>query len=120
MKRARHVVEEIERTKQAVSLLEAGDLARFGELLNACHASLKDDYEVSSPELDVMAGEAQLLLGCYGARLTGAGFGGCTVNLVQRKQIDVFTEVLARAYESRTGLHPEIYVCQASQGAGLL
>src|SRR5688572_15071621 len=119
-KRARHVVEELERTKQAVALLEAGNLVRFGELMNACHASLKDYYEVSCPELDVMAGEAQSLSGCYGARLTGAGFGGCTVNLVERKQADAFTEALRIVYESKTGLHPEIYVCEASQGAGLL
>src|SRR5512141_1322787 len=81
-KRARHVVEEIERSKQAEALLEAGNIQRFGELMDQCHVSLRDLYEVSCPELDVMASIAQSLDGCYGARLTGAGFGGCTVNLV--------------------------------------
>ncbi|MCX6066012.1 MAG: galactokinase, partial [Chloroflexi bacterium] len=83
-KRARHVVEEIERSRQAVSLLENGQLAQFGRLMNDCHASLRDLYAVSCPELDVMVRLAQALPGCYGARLTGAGFGGCTVNLVAR------------------------------------
>lgn len=119
-KRARHVVEEIERTRQAIALLQAGEAARFGELMNACHASLRDLYEVSCPELDVMAGIAQSLPGCYGARLTGAGFGGCTVNLVAREQAEAFTHALAAGYESQTGLHPEIYICKASAGAGLL
>lgn len=119
-KRARHVVEEIERTRQAIALLQAGDVSRFGELMNQCHASLRDLYEVSCPELDVMAEVAQSLTGCYGARLTGAGFGGCTVNLVARQQAEAFAQALAAGYESQTGLHPEIYICKASAGAGLL
>lgn len=119
-KRARHVVEEIERTRQAIPLLQAGDMARFGELMNACHASLRDLYEVSCLELDVMSEVAQSLTGCYGARLTGAGFGGCTVNLVAQEQAEAFAQALAAGYESRTGLHPEIYICKASAGAGLL
>ena len=119
-KRARHVVEEIERTRQAIPLLQAGDMARFGELMNACHASLRDLYEVSCLELDVMSDVAQSLTGCYGARLTGAGFGGCTVNLVAQEQAEAFAQALAAGYESRTGLHPEIYICKASAGAGLL
>ncbi len=119
-KRARHVVEEIERTRQAIPLLQAGDVSRFGKLMNACHASLRDLYEVSCPELDVMAGVAQSLAGCYGARLTGAGFGGCTVNLAAREQAEAFAQALAAGYESRTGIHPEIYICKASAGAGFL
>jgi galactokinase len=79
-RRARHVVEECARTEAAVGLLGAGRVADFGALMNACHASLRDLYEVSGPELDAMAAAAQALPGCYGARLTGAGFGGCTVN----------------------------------------
>ena len=78
-KRARHVVEEIERSKQAPALLEAGDIRTFGSLMNKCHISLRDLYEVSCPELDTMVSIAQTIEGCYGARLTGAGFGGCTV-----------------------------------------
>jgi len=119
-KRARHVVEEIDRTLRAVSLLEAGDVQGFGRAMNACHASLRDLYEVSCPEADEMVRIAQSLAGCYGARLTGGGFGGCTVNLVERKYTQQFVEDLGVAYASDTGLHPEIYVCSASAGAGLL
>jgi galactokinase len=116
-KRARHVIEEIERSRQAIPLLEAGNITHFGELMNTCHASLRDLYEVSCPELDVMARVAQSLPGCYGARLTGAGFGGCTVNLVAREQAGAFAQSLAAGYESEIGYPPEIYVCKASDGA---
>ena len=119
-KRARHIVEEIERSRQAVPLLESGNFARFGQLMNECHTSLRDLYEVSCPELDVMARVAQSLPGCYGARLTGAGFGGCTVNLVAREQAPAFAQALAQAYQAECGLHPEIYICRASAGAGLV
>jgi galactokinase len=118
-KRARHIVEEIERTRQAIPLLEQGQMAAFGRLMNACHISLRDLYEVSTPELDTMVEIAQSLPGCLGARLTGAGFGGCTVNLVERNRVDAFARSLGPEYERRTGLHPGIYVCQASGGAGL-
>lgn len=119
-KRARHVVEEIERSQQAESLLEIGDIAQFGALMNECHISLRDLYEVSCPELDVMVRVAQSLDGCYGARLTGAGFGGCTVNLVERDQADEFAALLAKGYEAETGLKPEIYITRASNGAELV
>lgn len=119
-KRARHVVEEIERSKQAEVLLEAGNIQHFGELMNQCHVSLRDLYEVSCPELDIMVRVAQSLEECYGARLTGAGFGGCTVNLVAREMAEQFAKALANGYESETGLRPEIYVTRASNGAELL
>lgn len=119
-KRARHVVEEIERTQQAIPLLERGDMTEFGKLINECHASLRDLYEVSIPELDTMVSIAQSLPGCYGARLTGAGFGGCTVNLVAREQAGAFSSALADGYESETGFPPEIYICSASKGAELV
>jgi galactokinase len=119
-KRARHVVEEIERSRQAEPLLEAGDVRHFGKLMNQCHVSLRDLYEVSCPELDVMVSVAQSLDGCYGARLTGAGFGGCTVNLVSRESADTFANALAKGYTSQTGLRPEIYITQASNGAEVL
>ena len=119
-KRARHVVEEIERTQRTIPLLEQGDMVEFGKLLNQCHASLRDLYEVSIPELDTMVDIAQDLSGCYGARLTGAGFGGCTVNLVARGQTDAFSRALAAGYEDETGFPPEIYICSASKGAGLV
>jgi len=118
--RARHVVEEIDRTRRAIPLLEEAKTEEFGRLMNACHASLRDLYEVSIPELDTMVQIAQSLPGCFGARLTGAGFGGCTVNLVASDQAGAFAGSLGPEYERRTGLPPEIYICQASQGAGLL
>ena len=119
-KRARHVVEEIDRSKQAETLLEAGNIAQFGTLMHECHISLRDLYEVSCPELDVMVRVAQSLDGCYGARLTGAGFGGCTVNLVAREQSGDFASALSKGYEAETGLHPEIYITRASNGAELV
>jgi galactokinase len=119
-KRARHVVEEIERSKQAPAMLETGDVQGFGLLMNACHISLRDLYEVSCPELDVMVRIAQSIEGCYGARLTGAGFGGCTVNLVAHEQATPFAQELATSYETETGYHPEIYISQPSDGASLL
>jgi galactokinase len=119
-KRARHVVEEIERTQRAIPLLEQGDMVEFGNLLNQCHASLRDLYEVSIPELDTIVDIAQDLPGCYGARLTGAGFGGCTVNLVAREQADAFSKALEVGYEDKTGFPPEIYICSSSKGAELI
>lgn len=119
-KRARHVVEEIQRSNQSQALLEYGDIQSFGKLMNECHVSLRDLYEVSCPELDVMVNVAQSQDGCYGARLTGAGFGGCTVNLVAIERVERFVDALAKGYESKTGLHPEIYVTRASNGAELI
>jgi galactokinase len=119
-KRARHVVEEIERSVRAIPLLKQGDMLEFGKLINQCHTSLRDLYEVSIPELDTMVEVAQSLPGCYGARLTGAGFGGCTVNVVARGQADAFSGSLAAGYEAETGFSPEIYVCSASRGAELI
>lgn len=118
--RARHVIEEIARTRRAIPLLQQGDLAAFGELMNQCHASLRDLYEVSCPELDAMVRIAQSLKGCYGARLTGAGFGGCTVNLVELRRADEFVKELAAAYGNQMNRPAEIYVCRASQGAGVV
>jgi galactokinase len=118
--KARHVVEEIERTRQAEALLEAGNIRDFGRLMNECHTSLRDLYEVSCPELDSMVDIAQSLDGCFGARLTGAGFGGCTVNLVAKDRAGEFSKLLSSTYEKETGLHPEIYVTLAAKGATLM
>jgi galactokinase len=118
--RAAHVVAEIARTQQAVGLLRAGDAAGFGQLMNEGHASLRDLYQVSSPELDLMVSLAQPIEGCYGARLTGAGFGGCTVNLVASEAADAFARTLVAAYHAKTGKQPDIYVCQAAAGASVL
>jgi galactokinase len=119
-KRARHVIEEIDRTVRARDLLVSGDIAGFGKLVNACHASLRDLYEVSSFELDVMVYAAQSMDGCYGARLTGAGFGGCTVNLVENGMVKSFIARLKRIYLEKTARSPEIYISRASMGAGLV
>jgi galactokinase len=119
-KRARHIVEEIERTLQAEVLLANNDVAQFGRLMNACHISLRDLYQVSCPELDIMVETAWSLPGCLGARLTGAGFGGCTVNLVAQDSVLPFSRELARGYKQRTGIKPEVYICHASDGAGVM
>jgi galactokinase len=119
-KRARHVVEEIERSRRAIPLLEQGKIREFGQIMNECHASLRDLYEVSIPELNTMVEIAQSLPGCFGARLTGAGFGGCTVNLVEKAAAQAFAAELAQQYEGKTGLKPEIYICKASDGARLV
>ena len=118
-KRSRHVVEEIERTFEAIPLLESGDLPAFGKLLNQGHISLRDLYEVSIPELDIMVRLAQNIPGCLGARLTGAGFGGCTINIVEEELASDFVSVLAESYHTATGINPDIYLCHAAKGASL-
>ena len=118
--RARHVVEEIHRTREAKICLESGNAAGFGGLMNACHASLRDLYEVSCPELDLMVEIAQSLPGCLGARLTGAGFGGSTVNLVKNSQAEDFVNHLKTAYYQKTGLSAEVFITPASAGAGIV
>ncbi len=116
---ARHVVEEIERTTRSVNLLERGNLVGFGALMIESHTSLRDLYRVSCQQLDSMVRIAIELVGCYGARLTGAGFGGCTVNLVERRDVQDFIQKLTKLYLQETGLEAEIYICQASDGAGV-
>jgi galactokinase len=119
-KRARHVVEECDRTLKAVEALKRGDVESFGHAMNESHRTLRDLYEVSCPELDAMVNAAQSLEGCYGARLTGAGFGGCAVALVESNAAKIFERELAKRYEQATGLKAEIYVCKASKGADIL
>jgi len=118
--RAQHVVEEIARVQKAVPLLKEGNIEGFGELMIAGHASLRDLYEVSLPELDSLVEIAIEQPGCYGARLTGAGFGGCTVNLVQEEKSVEFILALKAGYERRTGKVAKIYPCRATQGAHLV
>lgn len=119
-KRARHIVEEIDRTRLAGNILADNDIVRFGRLMNECHISLRDLYQVSCPELDAMVETAWSLPGCYGARLTGAGFGGCTVNLVAQDAVVTFSRELAQGYKRKTSLKPEVYICHAADGAGLV
>ena len=116
-RRARHVVSENQRVLEAVEVLGAGDLERFGELMNASHESLRDDYEVSSKELDVLVEVARKQPGVLGARMTGAGFGGCTVNLVRQEAAEDFAKAVCRGYYDALGLKAETYICRASQGA---
>jgi galactokinase len=116
-RRAHHVVSENERVLEAVRVLESGDLERFGELMNQSHESLRDDYEVSSKELDTLVELARQQPGVLGARMTGAGFGGCTVNLVRADAAGGFAQAVAEGYEKALGLKAEIYVCRASDGA---
>jgi galactokinase len=119
-KRARHVVEECARVDQAVDLLKEGKGEGFGQLMFAGHASLRDLYEVSCPELDRLVEIAATLPGCLGARLTGAGFGGCTVNLVEASRAEKFVEGLKEGYARRVGRSAQVYLCKASQGAHLV
>lgn len=116
-KRAEHVVKEIARVESAVNALKLGEWHSFGAKMFAGHASLRDLYEVSSPELDALVDIARDLPGCYGARLTGAGFGGCTVNLVEQSKTSDFIQGLQSAYRDRTGREAKIYSCRASDGA---
>ena len=116
-KRARHVVGEVQRTSDAVKALKAGDLTLFGKLMNASHVSLRDDYEVTGLQLDTMAEEAWKIDGVIGSRMTGGGFGGCTVSLVKDEAIDTFIEKVGAAYEAKTGLKPDFYIAEIGDGA---
>ncbi len=115
-RRAEHVVKEILRVEQAEHALATGNIQSFGGMMFACHKSLRDLYEVSIPELDALVEIARQLPGIYGARLTGAGFGGCTVNLIDANQAEAFMQGLQAGYEARTGRQARVYLCQASRG----
>ena len=116
-RRAEHVVKEIHRVGQAANALRGQDARLFGGLMFAAHKSLRDLYEVSLPELDALVEVARGLPGIYGARLTGAGFGGCTVNLVEEAQAEAFMQGLVQGYQQKTGRPAQVYLCHASQGA---
>ncbi len=117
LRRARHVVSENQRVLEAVQALEQGELARFGALMNASHESLRKDYEVSSPELDTLVELARNQPGVLGARMTGAGFGGCTVNLVHAEAAEAVYKNVQDEYARKRGYRPEAYIFQASDGA---
>jgi galactokinase len=116
-RRCRHVVTENARVLAAAAALERSDLPSFGKLMAASHLSLRDDYEVSCRELDLMVELADGVEGVYGARMTGGGFGGCTINLVDSDHVPAFERTVAEKYEQITRLKPEIYICEASRGA---
>ena len=117
LRRASHVVTENDRVREAVRVLERGDLKYFGKLMNASHKSLRDDYEVSSKELDALVEIASQQPGALGARMTGAGFGGCTVNLVEQAAADRFAKAVQEGYQRALGLQADVYVCQPADGA---
>jgi galactokinase len=116
-RRCRHVLTENARVLAAASALEQGDFGRFGELMGESHGSLREDYAVSCAELDLMVRLALELDGVHGARMTGGGFGGCTVNLVREDAVERFGGVVAERYHKATGRRPEIYVSQSAAGA---
>ena len=115
-RRARHVVAECGRVEQAAAALHWGDLAQFGRLLNASHRSLRELYEVTGKELDVLADAAQAVDGCLGSRMTGGGFGGSTVSLVRQDRVAAFEQQVAARYTEQTGYTPSFYTVQASDG----
>ncbi len=117
VRRARHAVTENQRTMQAVEALKRWDIREFGELMNASHLSLKEDYEVSCEELDVLVEEAWELDGVLGSRMMGAGFGGCTVSIVEEEAVDRFIDQIGKRYRARTGRTAEFYVVQIGDGA---
>lgn len=115
--RCRHVITENQRVVDAASALQGGELKKFGELMYDSHRSLREDYEVSCEELDLLVDIAGNLDGVYGARMTGGGFGGCTINLVQSEKASEVSRSLAATYKDKTGKTPEVYVCSAADGA---
>lgn len=115
-KRAKHAVYENQRTLRAVEALKKNDLTLFGKLMNESHVSLRDDYEVSCEEIDVLVEEAWKVDGVIGSRITGGGFGGCTVSLVKDEAIPEFQEKVGAAYEKRFGIQADFYVVEAGDG----
>ncbi len=120
VKRAKHAVYENQRTIRAVEALKKNDLKLFGELMNASHVSLRDDYQVSCDEIDVLVDEAWKVDGVIGSRITGGGFGGCTVSIVRNEAVDVFKEKVGTAYKERTGKTADFYVVEIGDGPSVL
>ena len=120
IRRARHAVTENQRTIQAAQALERGDIWEFGQFMNASHLSLKEDYEVSCKELDILVEEAWNIEGVVGSRMMGAGFGGCTISIVEDSAVSEFIDRVGRNYEKRTGLKAEFYVVETGNGAAIL
>lgn len=117
-RRCRHVVTENQRVLDASAALRGSDVKRFGDLMARSHRSLRDDYEVSCAELDVMVALALKLEGVHGARMTGGGFGGCTINLLEAAHADRFAHEIVQAYRRETGVACDVYICSAADGAG--
>jgi galactokinase len=119
-RRCRHIITENQRVEQTVAAFHAGDLTTVGKLMAAAHASYRDDFEASCPEVDLLIELASGLPGLIGARLTGGGFGGCTVNLVEAEYAAAFSTALHDQYQKRLGIDAGIYRCHASAGAALI
>ena len=119
-KRAIHVVTENERVKKSMEMLKANDIKAFGALMTASHLSLENDYEVTGLHLDTLVHEALKIEGCIGARMTGAGFGGCAIALVDNKKVDEFKEKVSIAYENVTGIKPSFYTSNIGEGTHIL
>lgn len=116
IKKAKHAVYENQRTIKAVEALKKEDIEAFGKLMNASHVSLRDDYDVSCPEIDVLVDAAWKVNGVIGSRITGGGFGGCTVSIVKDEAIDSFKETLIKEYKDKFNLEPEFYVVEIGNG----
>ena len=116
-RRAKHAVAENQRTIEAVAALGAGDIERFGQLMNQSHVSLRDDYEVSCEEIDILVDLAWKIPGVLGSRITGGGFGGCTVSIVKNDSIDAFIETVGKAYLEKVGHEAEFYTVEIGDGA---
>jgi len=119
-RRARHVITENERTLQAAEAMGRGEVSALGVLMNQSHESLRDDYEVSSDALNAIVESAQAHAACHGARMTGAGFGGCAVAVIDAESADDFVRSTSTAYEKKTGHRPAVYVCRATDGAEIV
>ena len=119
-KRAKHAVYENQRTIRAVAALKNNDVELFGKLMNASHQSLREDYEVSCEEIDILVDLAQAMPGVLGSRITGGGFGGCTVSIVKNDTVDRFVEEIGKAYQEKVGHEAEFYVVEIGDGAGRL
>jgi len=120
MKRARHIITENARVLEAADVMKTGNVKRLGELFNASHDSLRDDFEVTNDALNIMVTSAREQPSCYGARMTGAGFGGCAVALVEKENAQEFANAVSIIYKQKSGLEASIYVCKASEGASVV
>jgi len=120
MRRARHIITEDQRVLDAIDAMRANDVVCLGKLFNASHASLRDDFEVTNDALNQIVEAAQEQESCFGARMTGGGFGGCAVALVREDSVEAFANAVSAAYKSKSGLDAKIYICKASGGASVV
>ena len=120
MRRARHIITDDQRVLDAMQAMQANDVVRLGNILNAGHISLRDDFEITNDALNQIVEAAQEQSSCYGARMTGGGFGGCAIALVDAGKVNAFVDSVEKAYRKKSGLEPQIYVCKASAGASIV